>query len=114
MAEFLIESYVSRTDLAAGVPSASDVEEVADQLTREGRPVALLRVTVVPEEETSFYLFRAKSSDLAREAAERAGVVVERVVKTLPEWAASTDHEPENSPQPEQHRIPQPQQGEHP
>lgn len=114
MAEFLIESYVSRTDLAAGVPSASDVEEVADQLTREGRPVALLRVTVVPEEETSFFLFRAESGDLAREAAERAGVIVERVVQTLPEWAASSDHVAEISPHHEQHRAPQPQQGEHP
>ena len=114
MPEFLIESYVSRADLAVGVPSARDVEGVADQLTREGRPVALLRVTVVPDEETSFYLFRAESSDLAREAAERAGVVVERVVETLPEWAASSDHEPENSPHHEQDRVSQPQQGEHP
>jgi hypothetical protein len=83
VAEFLVEMYVSRSATPGGVPPSEDVSRVAEQITREGRQVRLVRSIVVPEEETRFYLFQAQTAEVVREAATRAGLECERVVEVI-------------------------------
>ena len=79
--------YVSRAEPSGGAPRTSDVSQVAEQITREGRPVRLLRSIAVPEEETCFYLFQAQTADVVREAATRAGLRFERIVEATEDEA---------------------------
>jgi hypothetical protein len=86
VAEFLVEMYVSRTESPGAVPPSEDVSRVAEQITREGRQVRLVRSIVVPEEETCFYLFEARTAEVVRDAATRAGLQFERVVEAIEDW----------------------------
>jgi hypothetical protein len=81
--EFLVEAYVSLEPAAAGASAIEEVSSAADQLTREGTPVRLLRSIYVPEDETCFYLFHAPSVDAVREAAARAGLRLEHVSEAI-------------------------------
>jgi hypothetical protein len=77
MFEFLVESYASR-----GVASAATVDELsrtADEVSRAGAPIRLVRAIPVPEEEICFYLFEARSVVAVREVASRAGLRHERI-----------------------------------
>lgn len=83
MAEFLLELYVSSFDgdlVGRGIERAS---EEAERLSREGRPVRLLRSIFVPEDETCFHLYEADSAEDVREAARRADLPFERVAKAF-------------------------------
>jgi Nickel responsive protein SCO4226-like len=83
MAEFLVELYVSREDGAGVERGAESARLAAEELTREGTPVRYLRSIFVPEDETCFFLYEAASADAVREAAQRAGVVFERIAETV-------------------------------
>ncbi|HEY2915616.1 MAG TPA: nickel-binding protein [Candidatus Limnocylindrales bacterium] len=82
MAEFVVELYQptagSSRSLADGRRRA---RAAAADLSREGLPVRFLRSLFLPGDETCFYLFEAASADVARAAAERAGLAVDRVVQ---------------------------------
>jgi len=90
MPEFLVELYAARTDRAAVCGHAQHVRLAAEELTRAGTPVRLLRSIFVPEDETCFYLFEAGSIDVVREAAQRAGLEVEHVSEAVPDVAVDT------------------------
>lgn len=81
MAEFLIESYVARTDGVVVERGEERVRMAAEELTREGTPVRFLRSIFVPEDETGFYLCEAPSVEAVRELAKRAALPFERVVE---------------------------------
>ena len=81
MSEFLVETYVSRADRLAVERGGERARAASEQLTREGRPVRLLRTIFVPEDETCFYLFEAVSATAVREAATRAAVPFERITE---------------------------------
>ena len=83
VSEFLVEAYVSRAE-AAGC-SEVGVSHVAEEVSREGREVHLLRSIFVPEEETCFYLFEAESGAFVMEAAVRSGLQIERVMDAVSE-----------------------------
>jgi Nickel responsive protein SCO4226-like len=85
MAEFLVELYVSRIDTVGAERGARRARRAADELAREGTPVRYLRSIFVPEDETCFYLYEAATTDVVREAAERACLPVERITEALPE-----------------------------
>jgi hypothetical protein len=89
--------YVSRTDPPRGVTRSERVSKIAEQVTREGRQVRLVRTIVVPEEETCFYLFQAQTAEVVREAATRAGLHFEHVVETFPEWGTDFMDTPTHS-----------------
>lgn len=76
-------------------PTAGEVSLAADELTRAGTRVRLLRTILVPEEEICFYLYEAQSIDAVREAALRAGIQIERVsaaaVDTIPNLLGKED-----------------------
>ena len=81
MAEFLVESYVARTDSAAAERGAERSRLAAERLTREGTRVRYLRSIFVPEDETCFFLYEADSAEAVRLAAARAALPFERVVE---------------------------------
>ena len=79
MNEFLLEVYVSRADAAAAARGTRRTRLAAEQLTREGTPVRVVRSIFVPEDETCFLLCDAASADAVLEAARRAALPCERV-----------------------------------
>lgn len=83
MSEFLLEAFCPRNAFQLNPRRAYEVQFVADQLTREGKPVRFVRSILVPEDETCFYLFEAPSVEAVHEAAERAGLQVERVTEAV-------------------------------
>lgn len=85
VSEFMVEVYVT-TEAARAVPGSEEVAAAAEQLTREGRRVRLVRSIFVPEDETCFYIFQAQTSDAVREAATRAGLRFDRVRKAVTDW----------------------------
>jgi hypothetical protein len=89
VSEFLVEAYVSRESSPGQVPAPEEVSGAAAQLTVEGRPIRLLQSVFVPEDETCFYLFQAKSYEEVVEVAARCGLRFERLVEAHSEWTAS-------------------------
>ncbi|HZT85979.1 MAG TPA: nickel-binding protein [Gaiellaceae bacterium] len=83
MAEFLVEQYVARSDLAAVERGAGRAHRTAEEMSREGIPVVCLRSFFAPEEETCFYLYEAGSVEVVREAARRAALPSERVTEVV-------------------------------
>jgi hypothetical protein len=79
--EFLVEGYVSRATAGAAQPTSSELSRAAEQLTREGRSVRLIRSIFVPADETYYHLFEAQSEDAVRDTASRSGLHFERVVE---------------------------------
>jgi hypothetical protein len=79
--EFLLELYVSRADVGAVERDAERTRLAAEELTREGKPVRLLRSIFVPEDETCFLLCEAASADTVREVARRAAIPFERIAE---------------------------------
>jgi len=82
VSEFLVEVYATR-EAATAVPGSEEVAAAAEQLTREGRHVQLVRSIFVPEDETCFYIFQAQAGDDVREAATRAGLRFDHVRKAV-------------------------------
>ena len=83
MAEFLLECYVSRTDGASVERGGARARIAAEELTREGTAIRLLRSIFVPEDETCFYLYEAETVEAVREAARRAALPFERIAEAI-------------------------------
>jgi Protein of unknown function (DUF4242) len=92
MAEFLVESYISRGEGGA-LERAERARLSAEALTREGTPVRYLRSILVPEDETCFFLYEACSADSVREAAQRATLPFERITEAFDD-ATATERTP--------------------
>jgi len=88
MPEFLAEVYVPTAAASSAFPSPEDLSAAAEQLTREGTRVQLVRSILVAEDETCFYLFHAPTGDAVRETAARVGLQFERVVEAAADWGA--------------------------
>jgi len=83
MFEYLVEVYAPRAEVSTLIPRHEELSEVAEDLTRAGRQVRLVRSIFVPDDETCFFLFEGQSGDVVREAATRSGLQVERVVEAV-------------------------------
>jgi hypothetical protein len=83
MAEFLVEQYMSRADVASVEQGARRAHRAAEQMSREGTPVSYLRSIFAPEDETCFHLYEAASAEIVREAARRAELPSERVTEVV-------------------------------
>ena len=59
------------------------ISDMAEELSREGRGVHLIRSIFVPADETCFLLFEAESGADVMEAATRSGMQVERVMDAV-------------------------------
>jgi hypothetical protein len=83
MAQYLLELYTGRHDVAEVMADAARTRRAAAELTGEGTPVRYLHSIFVPEDETHFVLCEAGSADAARETARRAGLGAVRVVDAI-------------------------------
>ena len=79
----MLELYVSRTDGVSVARGEERARIAAEEMTREGTPVRLLRAIFVPDDETGFYLCEAASVEAVRELAKRAELPVERLAKAV-------------------------------
>jgi hypothetical protein len=81
MAEYLLETYVARTDTDAVERGGKLAKAAAEELAHEGTAVRYLGSILVPEDETCFYVYEASSADAVRAAAERASLPAARVLE---------------------------------
>jgi hypothetical protein len=70
--EFLVELYVSTTDVSVVRGLARSARIAAETQTGRGTPVRHLRSIFVPDEETCFMFYDAPSRDAVRDAARLA------------------------------------------
>ena len=87
MSEFLAEVFVPQTRSDRMCPPPTTVVAILDQLAREGHPVTLTGSVLVPEDETRFLLFEARTRDEVREAAARLGLRCDRISEAISDWA---------------------------
>jgi Protein of unknown function (DUF4242) len=83
MVEYLIETFVSRAAADGVELVVARARRAADDARRDGREVELVRTIFVPEDETCFYVYRAGSIDDVRDAARRADLPSDRVVRAV-------------------------------
>jgi len=83
VAEYLLETYVSRTGAEAVSACAERARRAAKWLTSQGTPVRFVRTVFVPEDETCFYIYEAASEEVVREAARGADLRIERIVEAI-------------------------------
>jgi Protein of unknown function (DUF4242) len=83
VAEYLLETYVSRTGAEGVSACAERARRAAKRLTGQGTPVRFVRTVFVPEDETCFYLYEAASEEVVREAARSADLRIERIVEAI-------------------------------
>jgi hypothetical protein len=82
---FLLELYLSREAEASARRGAADARLAAEELTRAGIRVRVLRSIFVPAEETLFLLYDAGSAADVQEAVRRAGLDAGRVAEAVVE-----------------------------
>ena len=99
MAEFVLELYVARTDVAGMNSAARRARTAADELTGEGMPVRCVRSIFVAEDEACFLLFEAASADAVRTAAGRAGLPCGQVAEVVAE-SSTEENRPSPAPRP--------------
>jgi hypothetical protein len=83
--EFLVELYLSRTDVDGVERGARRARLAAEQLSRAGTPVRYLRSMFVPGDETWLLLYEAASAEAVRTAARRAALPFDRVAEVVAE-----------------------------
>ena len=93
MTEFLVESYLSRTDAAALSRSMRRARLAAEEQTRQGMPVRYLRSMYLPDEETCFLLYEAESAEAACRAAALASIAFERVSEVIGDTLTADNRE---------------------
>jgi len=98
VAEFVLELYVARTDVAAMNSAARRARLAADELTGEGMTVRYVRSIFVAEDEVCFLLFEAASAEAVRTAAGRAGLPCGQLAEVVAE--SNTEENPCSAPRP--------------
>lgn len=83
MPEFLLELYVSRSGRGAVIDGAGRAGLAAQRLRRDGASVNYLRSIFVPDDETCFLVYEARSADDVRRAASLAGLPADHVLEVL-------------------------------
>jgi hypothetical protein len=80
---FLVEAYVPRTGARDAQAMAREARAGAEALTLEGTPIAYIRATCLPEDETCFHVFEAASWEAVAEVCRRAGIGNGRIVQAV-------------------------------
>ena len=84
MPEFVAEQYFSRTDATGARRAGRAARDAAEELTREGTEVQLVRSIFVPQDETCLFIYEADSVESVRMAAQRAALAFERIAEAAP------------------------------
>jgi len=80
---YLVEVYLPRSRADEARATAGRARAVAEELSREGRPIRYIRTTFLPDDETCFHLFDAPSAEVVKEASSRAELGPARVVPAI-------------------------------
>jgi hypothetical protein len=88
MAEFLVESYVSRAGAEAEVARAAARMRAT---ASDGGAVRYLRSIFVPEDETCFYVFESPSSRAVEDLCRRAALTFDRVTEVVEPFTSQGD-----------------------
>ena len=83
--EFVAEQYFSRTDVAGARRAGRAARDAAEQLTREGNEIELVRSIFVPQDETCMFIYEADSLDSVQLAGQRAALAFERIAEAAGE-----------------------------
>jgi hypothetical protein len=81
VATFVIESYLSRTGTGELDAAAVRLRAAIDEMPESAGRIRYLRSMFVPDDEMCFHVIEAPSQELAIEAAHRAGLTPDRIVK---------------------------------
>ena len=81
MATFVIESYMSRTGTGELDAAAARLRAAIAEMPESAGRVRYLRSMFVPDDEICFHVIEAPSQEVAVDAARRAGLTPDRVVK---------------------------------
>ena len=81
MATFVIESYMSRTGTGELDAAAVRLRAAIAEMPESAGRVRYLRSMFVPDDEICFHVIEAPSQEVAVDAARRAGLTPDRVVK---------------------------------
>src|SRR5512134_2900983 len=79
MPTYLVETYTPRTR-ANHAATTRDLARAAADLVREGVQIEHRRTTLLPDDDTCFYVFEAPSPTAVEEACRRAGLANVRIV----------------------------------
>jgi hypothetical protein len=93
MPEYLVEVYVPRSGVADVRAAAARAHESAVRISAEGNPVRYVRAIFVPEDETCFHVFEARTTGAVRAASERAALPAERIVQSVAMQPGTSHHE---------------------
>jgi hypothetical protein len=81
VATFVIESYMSRTGTGELDAAAARLRAAIAEMPESAGRVRYLRSMFVPDDEICFHVIEAPSQQVAVDAARRAGLTPDRVVK---------------------------------
>jgi hypothetical protein len=77
---FIVERYLPGLNRAELVRSLRRLEQVIDELSREGMPIRYVGSTIVADDEACFCQFDAPCAAIVVEANTRAGLPFDRIV----------------------------------
>jgi hypothetical protein len=80
---YLVETYVAGTRVQDARAAGRRARAAARKLSRAGVPVRYIRTTLLPGDETCFYVFEAVSHDAVAEACRLAGLETPRIVPVI-------------------------------
>jgi Protein of unknown function (DUF4242) len=83
MTEYLVELYLPKTGADDLHHAVARARAAAEEVTREGTAVRYLRSIFVPDDETHFLLYEARSPAAVAEATRRAGMDLERISEAV-------------------------------
>jgi hypothetical protein len=88
MKQYLVEVYLTRAEPEGLAQAAARARGAAERAAARGVHVRYLRSIFVPEDETCFLLFEARSADAVRVATEPAALACLRIVEAIQPGAA--------------------------
>jgi hypothetical protein len=83
MPTYLVEVYLPRSRAHEARATARRARAAAEQLSREGVPIRYVRTTYLPDDETCFHHFEARTPAAVEEATRRAALGSVRIVPTI-------------------------------
>lgn len=80
---YLVEAYVPRSRAQEARAAGRRANAAAAELALEGTPIRYVRTTFLPEDETCFHIFEARSTEAVDEACRRAQIRAARIVPAV-------------------------------
>lgn len=83
MPKYVVERHLPGFDESQLAAAAASAKKTTAQMASEGIPIRYLRSTFMPGENKCFCLFEGPSAEAVRQANERAGLPLERIVEAV-------------------------------